>query len=130
MDHDQKQGAYASDITYDANNGFGFDYPRDSMMYDTSQRVQRPLNYVIIDEVDSTLVDKTRTPLITSGQVEDHTDLYRRMSSTLARLTRQTDEERLDDAGVERSGGYYVDEKSHRVYLTESGHKRAEHILL
>ncbi|MGC7354119.1 preprotein translocase subunit SecA, partial [Mycobacteroides abscessus subsp. abscessus] len=78
MDHDQKQAAYASDITYGTNNEFGFDYLRDNMVYDAGQRVQRPLNYAIVDEVDSILIDEARTPLIISGQAEDHTDLYRR----------------------------------------------------
>jgi len=130
MDHDQKQGAYASDITYGTNNEFGFDYLRDNMVYDAGQRVQRPLNYAIVDEVDSILIDEARTPLIISGQAEDHTDLYRRMNSIPAQLTRQIGEEKSDGTGVEKPGDYYVDEKSHQVYLTESGHEKAEHILL
>ncbi|MGC7368031.1 preprotein translocase subunit SecA, partial [Mycobacteroides abscessus subsp. abscessus] len=87
MDHDQKQAAYASDITYGTNNEFGFDYLRDNMVYDAGQRVQRPLNYAIVDEVDSILIDEARTPLIISGQAEDHTDLYRRMNGIPAQLT-------------------------------------------
>ena len=92
MDHDQKQAAYASDITYGTNNEFGFDYLRDNMVYDAGQRVQRPLNYAIVDEVDSILIDEARTPLIISGQAEDHTDLYRRMNGIPAQLTRQIGE--------------------------------------
>ncbi|MFZ3299068.1 preprotein translocase subunit SecA [Ralstonia pickettii] len=130
MDHDQKQAAYASDITYGTNNEFGFDYLRDNMVYDAGQRVQRPLNYAIVDEVDSILIDEARTPLIISGQAEDHTDLYRRMNGIPAQLTRQIGEEKSDGTGVEKPGDYYVDEKSHQVYLTESGHEKAEHILL
>ena len=130
MDHDQKQAAYASDITYGTNNEFGFDYLRDNMVYDAGQRVQRPLNYAIVDEVDSILIDEARTPLIISGQAEDHTDLYRRMNGIPAQLTRQIGEEKSDGTGVEKPGDYYVDEKSHQVYLTESGHEKAEQILL
>ena len=130
MDHDQKQAAYASDITYGTNNEFGFDYLRDNMVYDAGQRVQRPLNYAIVDEVDSILIDEARTPLIISGQAEDHTDLYRRMNGIPAQLTRQIGEEKSDGTGVEKPGDYYVDEKSHQVYLTESGHEKAELILL
>ncbi|CAJ0891593.1 Protein translocase subunit SecA [Ralstonia mannitolilytica] len=130
MDHDQKQAAYAADITYGTNNEFGFDYLRDNMVYDTGQRVQRPLNYAIVDEVDSILIDEARTPLIISGQAEDHTDLYRRMNGIPAQLTRQIGEEKSDGTGVEKPGDYYVDEKSHQVYLTESGHEKAEQILL
>lgn len=130
MDHDQKQAAYAADITYGTNNEFGFDYLRDNMVYDAGQRVQRPLNYAIVDEVDSILIDEARTPLIISGQAEDHTDLYRRMNSIPAQLTRQIGEEKADGTGVEKPGDYYVDEKSHQVYLTESGHEKAEQILL
>jgi len=130
MDHDQKQAAYASDITYGTNNEFGFDYLRDNMVYDAGQRVQRPLNYAIVDEVDSILIDEARTPLIISGQAEDHTDLYRRMNGIPAQLTRQIGEEKSDGTGVEKPGDYYVDEKSHQVYLTEAGHEKAEQILL
>ena len=80
MPHDQKQSAYNADITYGTNNEFGFDYLRDNMVYDPSQRVQRPLHYAIVDEVDSILIDEARTPLIISGQAENHTDLYQRMN--------------------------------------------------
>ncbi|NDB09842.1 MAG: preprotein translocase subunit SecA, partial [Burkholderiaceae bacterium] len=76
MDHAAKQKAYAADITYGTNNEFGFDYLRDNMVQDVAQRVQRSLSYAIVDEVDSILIDEARTPLIISGQAEDHTDLY------------------------------------------------------
>lgn len=102
MAHDEKQAAYAADITYGTNNEFGFDYLRDNMVYDDSQRVQRPLNYAIVDEVDSILIDEARTPLIISGQAEDHTDLYRRMNSIPPLLTRQIGEEKADGTGVEK----------------------------
>ncbi|WER45549.1 preprotein translocase subunit SecA [Cupriavidus sp. WKF15] len=129
MAHDQKQAAYNADITYGTNNEFGFDYLRDNMVYDPSQRVQRPLNYAIVDEVDSILIDEARTPLIISGQAENHTDLYQRMNGIPKLLTRQIGEEKADGTGVEVPGDYYVDEKGHQVYLTESGHEKAEEIL-
>ncbi|QQX83988.1 preprotein translocase subunit SecA [Cupriavidus necator] len=129
MPHDAKQAAYNSDITYGTNNEFGFDYLRDNMVYDPSQRVQRPLNYAIVDEVDSILIDEARTPLIISGQAENQTDLYQRMNGIPKLLERQIGEEKADGTGVEKPGDYYVDEKGHQVYLTEAGHEKAEEIL-
>ena len=82
MDHEAKQAAYAADITYGTNNEFGFDYLRDNMVYSADQRVQRKLNFAIVDEVDSILIDEARTPLIISGQADDHTDLYLRMKES------------------------------------------------
>ncbi|HKX95334.1 MULTISPECIES: preprotein translocase subunit SecA [Cupriavidus] len=129
MAHDEKQAAYNADITYGTNNEFGFDYLRDNMVYDPSQRVQRPLNYAIVDEVDSILIDEARTPLIISGQAENQTDLYQRMNGIPRLLERQIGEEKADGTGVEKPGDYYVDEKGHQVYLTEAGHEKAEEIL-
>ncbi|MCT9124070.1 preprotein translocase subunit SecA [Cupriavidus gilardii] len=129
MRHDQKQAAYNSDITYGTNNEFGFDYLRDNMVYDPGQRVQRPLHYAIVDEVDSILIDEARTPLIISGQAENHTDLYQRMNGIPKLLERQIGEEKADGTGVEKPGDYYVDEKAHQVYLTEAGHEKAEQIM-
>lgn len=129
MPHDAKQAAYNSDITYGTNNEFGFDYLRDNMVYDPSQRVQRPLHYAIVDEVDSILIDEARTPLIISGQAENQTDLYQRMNGIPKLLERQIGEEKADGTGVEKPGDYYVDEKGHQVYLTEAGHEKAEEIL-
>ncbi|MGO4412064.1 MULTISPECIES: preprotein translocase subunit SecA [Cupriavidus] len=129
MPHDEKQRAYNSDITYGTNNEFGFDYLRDNMVYDPSQRVQRPLHYAIVDEVDSILIDEARTPLIISGQAENQTDLYQRMNGIPKLLVRQIGEEKADGTGVETPGDYYVDEKGHQVYLTEAGHEKAEEIL-
>lgn len=130
MPHDQKAAAYASDITYGTNNEFGFDYLRDNMVYDPGQRVQRPLNYAIVDEVDSILIDEARTPLIISGQAENQTDLYQRMNGVPKLLVRQIGEEKADGTGVEKPGDYFVDEKGHQVYLTEAGHEKAEEILM
>ena len=129
MEHDAKQSAYKSDITYGTNNEFGFDYLRDNMVQDVGQRVQRGLAYAIVDEVDSILIDEARTPLIISGQAEDHTDVYMTMNALPQYLTRQIGEEKADGTGVITPGDYFVDEKSHQVFLTESGHEKAEEAL-
>jgi preprotein translocase subunit SecA len=121
MDHEAKQAAYAADITYGTNNEFGFDYLRDNMVYSAGQRVQRGLNYAIVDEVDSILIDEARTPLIISGQADDHTDLYLRMKDVVPNLTRAKEEK--------GEGDYWVDEKAHQVHLAESGYERAEMLL-
>jgi preprotein translocase subunit SecA len=121
MPHEEKQAAYAADITYGTNNEFGFDYLRDNMVYSVKDRVQKKLNYAIVDEVDSILIDEARTPLIISGQAEDHTDLYVRMNQVAPLLTRQAEEK--------GEGDYWVDEKAHSVLLSEAGHEHAEEIL-
>src|SRR5450830_1427904 len=130
MEHDLKQGAYASDITYGTNNEFGFDYLRDNMVFDAGDRVQRGLNFAIVDEVDSILIDEARTPLIISGQAENHTDLYHKINEVPSMLTLQIGEETPDGKGkVEVPGDYTKDEKGHQVLLTEAGHEKAEQIL-
>ena len=121
MNHDEKQVAYAADITYGTNNEFGFDYLRDNMVHAAGDRVQRSLNFAIVDEVDSILIDEARTPLIISGQAEDHTDLYIRMNQIVPLLTRCPEED--------SPGDYWVDEKGHQVHLTEDGHEHLEQIL-
>ncbi len=126
MAHDAKQQAYASDITYGTNNEFGFDYLRDNMVYAQQDRVQRGLNYAIVDEVDSILIDEARTPLIISGQAEDHTDLYIKMNGVAPLLAKG---EAAKQEGEQDSGDYTVDLKSHQVLLTEQGHERAEEVL-
>ena len=126
MPHEEKQAAYTSDITYGTNNEFGFDYLRDNMVYSTSDRVQRSLNYAIVDEVDSILIDEARTPLIISGQAEDHTELYVRMNQVPPLLTKQEGE----GENVTQPGDYTVDLKAHQVLLTEQGHEHAEEILV
>jgi len=130
MDHKTKQDAYAADITYGTNNEFGFDYLRDNMVQDVDQRVQRGLAYAIVDEVDSILIDEARTPLIISGQADDHTDLYVKINALPSYLERQIGEEKADGTGVEKPGDYWVDEKSQQVYLTEQGHDKAEQVLV
>ncbi|HWT39007.1 MAG TPA: preprotein translocase subunit SecA, partial [Paraburkholderia sp.] len=129
MDHGLKQEAYAADITYGTNNEFGFDYLRDNMVYETDARVQRALNFAVVDEVDSILIDEARTPLIISGQAEDHTELYVRMNALPPLLDRQIGEEKADGTGVEKPGDYTLDEKARQVFLTESGHEKAERLL-
>jgi preprotein translocase subunit SecA len=130
MEHDAKQVAYAADITYGTNNEFGFDYLRDNMVYDAADRVQRSLSFAIVDEVDSILIDEARTPLIISGQAENHTDLYHKIDAVPPLLTLQIGEETPDGKGhIEVPGDYTKDEKSHQVLLTETGHEKAEQIL-
>jgi preprotein translocase subunit SecA len=130
MSHDAKQVAYAADITYGTNNEFGFDYLRDNMVFEASERVQRTLNFAIVDEVDSILIDEARTPLIISGQAENNTDLYHKLNEVPHLLTLQIGEETPDGKGkVEVAGDYTKDEKSNQVLLTEAGHERAEQIL-
>ncbi|MGB4344903.1 MAG: preprotein translocase subunit SecA [Burkholderiaceae bacterium] len=129
-DHATKQSGYAADITYGTNNEFGFDYLRDNMVYEARERVQRGLAFAIVDEVDSILIDEARTPLIISGQAEDHTEMYRNMNAVPPRLTLQIGEETPDGKGhIEVPGDYTKDEKANTVLLTEAGHERAEQIL-
>ena len=116
-----KKEAYAADITYGTNNEFGFDYLRDNMEYDVSARRQRGLYFAIVDEVDSILIDEARTPLIISGPADDNTDLYLRINEIPPLLTRQQEEK--------GEGDYWVDEKAHQVYISESGHVKLEKII-
>ena len=130
LSREEKQNAYRSDITYGTNNEYGFDYLRDNMVYESEDRVQRKLNYAIVDEVDSILIDEARTPLIISGQAEDHTETYLAMNKVVPHLTRQEGEMDLRTGeGVITPGDFTLDEKSHQVYLTEAGHEKAEKIL-
>ncbi|HMX23042.1 MAG TPA: preprotein translocase subunit SecA, partial [Accumulibacter sp.] len=121
MAHDDKQLAYAADVTYGTNNEFGFDYLRDNMVYAAAERVQRRLSFAIVDEVDSILIDEARTPLIISGQAEDHTDLYVQMNLVAPKLERCREEN--------GPGDYWVDEKGHQILMTETGHEHAEELL-
>ena len=130
MSREEKQAAYAADVTYGTNNEYGFDYLRDNMVQDVADRVQRALFYAIIDEVDSILIDEARTPLIISGQAEDHTEMYIRINQVVPHLKAQIGEEDLRTGeGVIEPGDYTLDEKSRQVYLTEAGHEKAEQLL-
>ncbi|PIT79101.1 preprotein translocase subunit SecA [Limnohabitans sp. JirII-31] len=130
MPREEKQAAYRADITYGTNNEYGFDYLRDNMVYEPVDRVQRGLNYAIVDEVDSILIDEARTPLIISGQAEDHTELYVAINQVVPLLTRQIGEEDpRTGEGIITPGDFTVDEKSHQVFMTEQGHENAERIL-
>ena len=130
MPREEKQAAYAADVTYGTNNEFGFDYLRDNMVQDVADRVARGLSYAIVDEVDSILIDEARTPLIISGQAEDHTEMYVRINAVVPRLKKQIGELDLRTGeGVIDPGDFTVDEKSHQVFLTEDGHENAELIL-
>jgi len=130
MSREAKQAAYAADVTYGTNNEFGFDYLRDNMVQDTADRVARGLAYAIVDEVDSILIDEARTPLIISGQAEDHTELYVRINAVVPQLKKQIGELDLRTGeGVIDAGDFTVDEKTHQVFLTEDGHENAERLL-
>jgi preprotein translocase subunit SecA len=125
--NEEKQAAYAADITYGTNNEYGFDYLRDNMVFHPSQRVQRPLAYAIVDEVDSILIDEARTPLIISGQADDNVDLYQQINRVPPLLEKQDKEYKDGETGP--IGDYTVDEKAHQVMLTERGHEKVEQIL-
>ena len=130
MAREEKQAAYRADITYGTNNEYGFDYLRDNMVYEAADRVQRGLNYAIVDEVDSILIDEARTPLIISGQAEDHTELYISINKVAPQLQRQEGEEDpRTGEGITKPGDFTLDEKSRQVFLTEQGHESAERIL-
>ena len=130
MNREEKQAAFAADITYGTNNEFGFDYLRDNMVQDTRDRVARGLNFAIVDEVDSILIDEARTPLIISGQAEDHTEMYVRINAVVPQLKKQIGEaDPRTGEGVIEAGDFTVDEKTHQVFLTEAGHERAEAVL-
>ncbi len=121
LEADKKRVAYAADITYGTNNEFGFDYLRDNMATQVGERFQRGLNYAIVDEVDSILIDEARTPLIISGQAEDSTELYRKINTLIPELVKQEAED--------GPGDYWVDLKQHTVTLSEQGHEHAEEIM-
>jgi preprotein translocase subunit SecA len=130
LSREQKQHAFAADVTYGTNNEFGFDYLRDNMVLEVADRVARPLSYAIVDEVDSILIDEARTPLIISGQAEDHTEMYTRIDAVVPKLKKQIGEaDPRTGEGVIEPGDFTVDEKTHQVFLTEAGHENAEKML-
>lgn len=130
MQREEKQAAYRADITYGTNNEYGFDYLRDNMVYEAADRVQRRLNYAIVDEVDSILIDEARTPLIISGQAEDQTAVYVAINQLVPHLSRQEGEaDPRTGEGVIKPGDFTLDEKARSVHLTEQGHENAEALL-
>ena len=126
MSSQEKREAYQADVTYGTNNEFGFDYLRDNMAFSPQDRVQRPLNYAVVDEVDSILIDEARTPLIISGQAEDSSELYRRINTIIPKLVQQ---EKEDEEGQEGDGDYTIDLKAKQIHLTERGQIHVEEIL-
>lgn len=126
----EKRAAYACDITYGTNNEFGFDYLRDNMAFNLGEKVQGQLNFAIVDEVDSILIDEARTPLIISGGVENSSDLYKAMKAIVPQLTRQEKTEEDIANEIDPPGDYYVDEKQRDVELTEQGHQKVEELLI
>jgi len=122
----EKKAAYQADITYGTNNEFGFDYLRDNMAFSPQDRVQRELNYAIVDEVDSILIDEARTPLVISGAAEDSSELYRQMNEIVPLLTRQAEEDKEDERG---DGDFTIDEKARQLHLTEHGQEHIEEVL-
>ncbi len=117
---DEKRASYAADITYGTNNEFGFDYLRDNLAFRLEDRMQRGLEYAIVDEVDSILIDEARTPLIISGPAEESTELYLKINELVPRLKRQDSEE--------GDGDYWADEKGKQVHLSDAGHERVEEL--
>jgi preprotein translocase subunit SecA len=126
LSSEQKRDAYQADVTYGTNNEFGFDYLRDNMAFSPQDRVQRELNYAVVDEVDSILIDEARTPLIISGQAEDSSELYRRINTIIPKLIQQ---EKEDEEGQEGDGDYTIDLKAKQIHLTERGQLHVEEIL-
>jgi len=126
MDHASKKQAYAADITYGTNNEFGFDYLRDNMAFTANDRVQRELNFAIVDEVDSILIDEARTPLIISGAVDDSSELHLRFKDIVKKLERG----RMTAKDEPEEGDFSIDEKQRAVHITEQGHQRVEQILI
>ncbi len=118
---DEKREAYAADVVYGTNNEFGFDYLRDNMAFGSADKMQRELNFAIVDEVDSILIDEARTPLIISGPTDENSDLYVKINALIPKLVRQTEED--------GPGDFSVDEKAKQVFLTEDGHQHVEQLL-
>ena len=126
QDNEQKRAAYGCDVTYGTNNEFGFDYLRDNMAFSVADKVQRPLNFAIVDEVDSILIDEARTPLIISGPVEDNTAIYQTIDKLIPKLDKQPEVE-----GDEQPSGHYTfDESQRAIELTEEGHLYVEELLV
>ena len=130
MSSEEKKAAYACDITYATNNELGFDYLRDNMAFSQEQKTQKALNYAIIDEVDSILIDEARTPLVISGPTDDHAEVYRAIDKMIPKFTLQTETGEGKEVVVIEPGDYTVDEKHKQVYFSDDGHVKAEDMLI
>ena len=130
MSSEEKKAAYACDITYATNNELGFDYLRDNMAFSQEQKTQKALNYAIIDEVDSILIDEARTPLVISGPTDDHAEVYRAINKMIPKFTLQKETGEGKEIVVIEPGDYTVDEKHKQVYLSDDGHVKAEDMLI
>ena len=130
MSSEEKKAAYACDITYATNNELGFDYLRDNMAFSQEQKTQKALNYAIIDEVDSILIDEARTPLVISGPTDDHAEVYRAIDKMIPKFTLQTETGEGKEVVVIEPGDYTVDEKHKQAYLSDDGHVKAEDMLI
>ena len=130
MPPEDKQVAYACDIVYATNNELGFDYLRDNMAFTTEQKVQRELNFAIIDEVDSILIDEARTPLIISGPADDYSAVYQAINKMIPSFNKQTESGEGKEVVIKEAGDYTVDEKHKQVFLTDDGHAKAEEMLI
>jgi len=130
QNHDEKQQAYAADITYGTNNEFGFDYLRDNMAFSVDEKVQRELNFAIVDEVDSILIDEARTPLIISGPAEDNSEIYSKINKIIPNLEQQEFIEKLEPDEEEPEGDFSVNEKDKQVLLSDAGHQKVEALLI
>ena len=119
--HEEKKLAYAADITYTTNNELGFDYLRDNLAFSIKDKVQRDLNFAIVDEVDSILIDEARTPLIISGPVDESIDLYKKINKLIPKLIAETED---------NEGDFTKDEKSKQIFITESGHQHIERLMI
>jgi preprotein translocase subunit SecA len=129
MAHEDKKNAYLSDIIYATNNELGFDYLRDNMVFELGEKVQRPLNFAIVDEVDSILIDEARTPLIISGPMDDYGDVYQKINTLVPQFTEQKESGTAKELVIEIRGDYTLDEKQKQIHLTDDGHQKAEELL-
>ncbi|MFK5985028.1 MAG: preprotein translocase subunit SecA [Pseudomonadota bacterium] len=129
QNHDEKKAAYAADITYGTNNEFGFDYLRDNMAFSDEEKVQRGLNFAIVDEVDSILIDEARTPLIISGPAEDNSEVYNKVNQIIPNLEQQEFIEKLEPDEEEPEGDFSVNEKDKQILLSDAGHQKVEALL-
>ena len=130
MSNEEKKAAYSCDVTYATNNELGFDYLRDNMAFSQDQKTQKTLNYAIIDEVDSILIDEARTPLVISGPMGDHAEVYTAIDKIIPLFTLQTETGEGKEVVVNIPGDYTLDQKQKQVYLTDDGHIKAEELLI